>query len=218
MENHIVEIVEFLLLLFIAMLWYLAWRSLTATAIQKQVPAVAELKELRETIEHLIAILEERATSAETRLQEAEERLGALIEEANAIRLQALVPPPLQPAPAPEPAALVDEEADESRGPEVEPDSPGDAKPPAVEAAPQVALPVRPRNRDKKTIRRPAPPKVELPAPDPKPVETEPERKDPYARVYELIDSGITDRVEIARRTGFGLSEIELVLTMRPRI
>ena len=44
------------------------------------------------------------------------------------------------------------------------------------------------------------------PAPDPR-----------YAPVYALLDAGIFDPVEIARRTGLGRGEVELLLSLRGR-
>ncbi len=66
--STLVELLEFLLLVFIGIAWYVAKRDLTAAAAMKQSPALAELRELRETVEQLISVLEEKAEAAEKRL------------------------------------------------------------------------------------------------------------------------------------------------------
>ncbi|MDR3710903.1 MAG: hypothetical protein P4L33_21590 [Capsulimonadaceae bacterium] len=299
--DHIVEFVQGILLVLIALLWYLAKRDLTAVAIQKQAPALEELKDLRATIEQLIEVLEDRATSAEKQLDEAETRveeaqarlddarirLSALIEEANELKRASLIasPPPhlvIVEEPADDDAeldAVDDAEADEPSENSADrltvvttaldavaaaqialaasedetpsetvetvapaPEEPIAPKPKsraraerkaAAEPAAKIA-PVAPSAPVVKEERaaKPAPPanaaSTAAPAPAPAPAaKEEPPTKpapdetktpaDPYAKVYELVDQGVTDRTEIARRTGFGVSEIDLVLTMRPR-
>lgn len=44
-----------------------------------------------------------------------------------------------------------------------------------------------------------------------------PARDDRYARVHELEAAGVRDPVEIARRTGLGRGEVELILGLRGR-
>ena len=49
------------------------------------------------------------------------------------------------------------------------------------------------------------------------PVSAEPLPDPRYEPVYALLASGITDPVEIARRTGLGRGEVELILSLRDR-
>ena len=45
-----------------------------------------------------------------------------------------------------------------------------------------------------------------------------PSRPDPrYAPVYALLDDGLTDPQEIARQTGLGQGEVDLILSLRAR-
>jgi hypothetical protein len=64
----LVDFFQFALLVAIIAAWYFAKRDLTAAAALRQSPAVAEMKELRETVEQLIGVLEQRAAAAEKRL------------------------------------------------------------------------------------------------------------------------------------------------------
>jgi len=48
-------------------------------------------------------------------------------------------------------------------------------------------------------------------------VDNAPEMPDMYREVYALSDSGIEDTVEIARRTGLGQAEVEMVISLRSR-
>jgi hypothetical protein len=51
--------------------------------------------------------------------------------------------------------------------------------------------------------------------PEPEPVSINPD--DRYAPIYALIAAGITDSVEIARRTGLGRGEVELHMGLHAR-
>lgn len=70
-------VLQFLVLGFTVVVWWLARRDLTRHAIERHTPAVQEWEQLQETVEMLIADLERRATHAEQRVAEAERRLEA---------------------------------------------------------------------------------------------------------------------------------------------
>lgn len=138
--------------------WYVAKRDLTAAAAMRQSPAAQEIKELRETVEQLISVLEERAGEAEKRLQ-------ALIQRAEQIERVGSVRPAAEPF---------------------------DNEPAPVAASEDMSASAA------VTVGKPSPP-------------------DRYAPVYALVDEGIDNVAEIARRTGLGQAEVGLVLSLRPR-
>ncbi len=129
--------VQFLVLAFTAVVWWIARRDLNARAAETNLSRSAEWRTLRSTIEDLITLLEQRAEAAEQRLAAAERRVAALVEEARRL-----------PDPMPLPALAEDEK---------------------------------------------------------------------YAPVYALAASGMTDTTEIARRTGLGRGEVQLLLDLRAR-
>ncbi len=59
------------------------------------------------------------------------------------------------------------------------------------------------------------PPPAVQPTPDPHPADLLPDPR--YDPVYVLLASGVADPVEIARRTGLGRGEIDLILSLRGR-
>lgn len=71
----------------------------------------------------------------------------------------------------------------------------------------------------------PSPLAAPAPPPPAEPVETQPPAADNvpinpddrYAAIYALIASGVTDSVEIARRTGLGRGEVELHMGLHAR-
>ena len=95
------EFVQFLVLAFTALVWWLARRDLTANASRLRAASSAEVDRLRETVEALTAALEERVTTEE-------KRLSALIVEARSLQaplvprsvetVAASVPPQAAPA------------------------------------------------------------------------------------------------------------------------
>ncbi len=64
---------------------------------------------------------------------------------------------------------------------------------------------------------QPVPPLASQPAPDLPPVPAEPPPDPRYEPVYALLASGVADPVEIARRTGLGRGEVDLILSLRGR-
>jgi hypothetical protein len=70
-----------LVLIYIA--WQAAKRDLSAAAVREQSPSLSEMRELRETLEGLIAVLEEKASEIEGRLNRQFDRLE-VIEQARA--------------------------------------------------------------------------------------------------------------------------------------
>ena len=183
--NSIILLFELLLLVCIGVLYFIALRDLTARAIQKQSPAIADLKELRDAVEQLISSLEERASKIQ-------DSLSRVIEEAESrtIDRSAVDTLPMEPVDLPhteaENVALLNETPD--RGASVA------AALEAVRAAQSAnAIEVQFQN---------VPP---------------PGDSDRYGKVYLLYDDGITDPKEIARRSGIGLPEVMLVLSLRPR-
>ena len=125
-------LLQFVVLAFTALVWWLARRDLTAQAAQARSGQGAELERLRAGVEGLAADLERRAEAAETKLR-------ASINEARALT-------------ALETAAVLEPEAD-----------------------------------------------------------------DRYAPALALAAAGVADPVEIARRTGLGRGEVELLLNLRAR-
>ena len=59
------------------------------------------------------------------------------------------------------------------------------------------------------------PPSALQPAPDLPAVPAEPPPDPRYEPVYALLASGVVDPVEIARRTGLGRGEVDLILSLR---
>lgn len=54
--------------------------------------------------------------------------------------------------------------------------------------------------------------------PDPRDLPDPQHLPDPrYVQVYALLDSGVSDPVEVARQTGLGRGEVELILSLRGR-
>ncbi|MEO7719207.1 MAG: hypothetical protein ABIY70_23660 [Capsulimonas sp.] len=330
------EFVQFLVLAFTALVWWLAKRDLTARAARLRAASSAEVDQLKETVEALTAALEERVTKEE-------KRLSALIAEARALQsplvssvasvtapsevsrvaavpvssaaVEAPVTPIVAAAPKPpvavtpqaaapsaakEPASPVIAEepaapavktlkkaADEIVSPAAAPIGVGDAQdsaPPedllASDAAAKPEITAEPPTLHQQVmeaerraalvraqlaigvidpieiVRRtglprgevelliglrslriePAAP-VEAPAPtavpesaaapEPPVKEAEsvvadappaaPVENDRYAAIYSMIASGVTDSTEIARRTGMGRGEVELILGLRAR-
>jgi Flp pilus assembly CpaE family ATPase len=72
----------------LAMGWYAAKRDLTAASVRAQSPMADELREMRDAVEGLIAILEQKAAEIEDRLQAQFARLEE-IEKAGASRSDA---------------------------------------------------------------------------------------------------------------------------------
>ncbi len=65
-----------------------------------------------------------------------------------------------------------------------------------------------------------APPPAPLPvppAPGLSPLPADPPPDPQYAPVYALLALGVADPVEIARRTGLGRGEVDLILSLRGR-
>lgn len=135
-----VLLVQVLVLVFTAALWWIARRDLATRVPPPAPPPSAETSADTAELEQLCATLETLVTSLARRLDAVEST--ALSE--------AFVPPAAQPTP--------------------------DLLPPAS------------------------------PLPDPR-----------YAPVYALLASGVADPVEIARRTGLGRGEVDLILSLRDR-
>jgi len=74
-----VMLVQFLVLAFTAVVWWLARRDLSARAASLHAPAVADLENLQAVIEALTADLEFRAEAAEQRIRDAEQRLAMIV-------------------------------------------------------------------------------------------------------------------------------------------
>ncbi len=74
-----VSSVQFLVLAFTAVVWWLARRDLSARAASLHAPAMADLENLQAVIEALTADLEFRAEAAEQRIHDAEQRLAAIM-------------------------------------------------------------------------------------------------------------------------------------------
>lgn len=218
------------LIIFIGILYFIAWRELNARAIQRQSPLNDELKELCDAVERVMA-------SLELRVSDAEARLGTVIQEAESVSqsvkadvLDMKTPQTTRtvrfssgshggdtaiplPPPPPDAAAVSgmngssamrpagDSALAASIGERVQPASfAGDFSEPAAIALDQPVAPDPPVEAAAEQAQAES-----APAPD------------PYAQVYALFDEGIVDYKEIARRSGFGLAEVLLVLSLRPR-
>lgn len=142
-------LLQFVVLAFTALVWWLARRDLTLRAAQTRAGEAAELERLRAGVENLAADLERRAEASE-------DRLARRIAEARAVVL------PLCPNPAALAAPAARTEAGSAGG--------GDEG-----------------------------------------------LEDRYAPALALAAAGVTDPTEIARRTGLGRGEIELLLNLRAR-
>ncbi len=209
-------VLQFLVLAFTAVLWWLARRDLTAKAADARAPAAEDWARLRVTVEQLMVELERRAVVAEQRIYEAEQRLR-LVEQ----RLQASLATAESaqgvsavPAAAPPPAPAVEAAAPALGQWEGPPPLAadwgvlGNAPPaPAVSMGNQPALPDLPAMAA-------APPAPSAPAPPTLHLTPEEAR---YLPVYALADAGEADAAEISRQTGLPRGEIELVLSLRAR-
>ncbi|HEY3331291.1 MAG TPA: hypothetical protein VGK19_14780 [Capsulimonadaceae bacterium] len=88
--DYLVNVLEFLVLIFIAMAWYIAKRDLTAAAALKHTSTANEIRELRETVEQIIVVLEERASAAEARLEAIIGRASTVEKQLSAVLQQPL--------------------------------------------------------------------------------------------------------------------------------
>jgi len=94
METFLLSVCVSAVLIFIA--WYAAKRDLNATAARAQSPSLEEMRELRETVEGLIAVLEQKAAEIEDRLQDHFDRLAAF-EQDRPVAIPAVVPDHAEP-------------------------------------------------------------------------------------------------------------------------
>lgn len=231
-------VVQFLVLAFTAVLWWLARRDLTARAADARAPAAEDWARLRVTVEQLMVELERRAVVAEQRIYEAEQRLR-LVEQrlqaslAQAESTQGLAVAPattLPAAPAMEDVMPAPERTGEAALLAVAPKIGGNAAPaPSLSLAERPtapALPVAEKTTapslavaEKTTApdlpaAASAPPVSPVSAPPPLHLTPEEAR---YLPVYALADAGEADAAEISRQTGLPRGEIELVLSLRIR-
>lgn len=198
MENF-VFFCQIVLLFFIVYAFLSARRDLNAEAAKKRAASEAELKELRETVEQLITVLEQKAGAAERRLQTLVERASRTAPD------QAQEPSQASPAP---PLAF-------------EPSSPSMpatqlntlAIPPSVDFKSKLAASVAASTQAIKAAQASEKPEPNQGA---GPAESASSDSDPYAKVYALADSGVGDASEIAKRTGLGEAEVAMVLSLRP--
>ncbi len=169
--NFEVLLVQFLVLAFTGVVWWLARRDLAsrpAPPVPADPPAdPQELEQLCATLEALVTDLARRLEAIEQRPQQG---VGA--------RLIAPSPPPAPMSPA------LPEQGKEEGG--------------AMNHAPTLLAAIRPL--------APAPPE---PAANPGSAS--------HAALYALLDEGVTDPAEIARRTGLGRGEVDLILSLRAR-
>ncbi|MCW3059802.1 MAG: hypothetical protein JWQ02_1623 [Capsulimonas sp.] len=236
------EFVQFLVLAFTALVWWLAKRDLTARAARLRAASSAEVDQLKETVEALTAALEERVTKEE-------KRLSALIAEARALQsplasvpasvsaLQEVrpssAPTPFSPpavevlaapiaaaapkpsiavaAPSPvaaqepvAPAPLVDGKPKEAATEPV----PAAAEPNLVEEAPGNTLP-----EDLVASDVSAEPEIAAEPPTLHQQVMEAERRAALVRAQLAI--GVIDPIEIVRRTGLPRGEVELLIGLR---
>ncbi len=196
-----VWVLQFLVLVFTAAVWWLARRDLTARAAEARAPVEEDWTRLRITVEQLMVELERRAIVAEQRIYEAEQRLRVVEQRLHASLAQAEAAggdliPPLSVMPAP-PAQ---ERASAPAPVSVAAAEPVHPVPLAVEEKVEAALPAA----------APA-----LPAAPP-PLHLTPENAR-YLPVFALADAGQADAAEIARQTGLPRGEVDLLLSLRPR-
>ncbi|BDI34382.1 hypothetical protein CCAX7_64330 [Capsulimonas corticalis] len=228
-----IDIAQYLVLGFTAILWWLARRDLTARASRLRASSSAEVDRLRETVEALTTALEERVTNEE-------KRLSALIAEARSLQspltasdgavpaehpvAEVLAAPPIMEIPAAQPVAVTpvaDPAAQASAAPEiVEEPAPTPAPvaaaaviEPLVETVAVTDAPVEAASTDTKAASAPEP---ETPSEPPSPLHQqilESERRAALVRAQLAI--GLTDAIEIARRTGLPRGEVELLIGLR---
>ena len=170
-----VLLVQGLVLVFTAVVWWIARRDIAAR-IPPSVPGVpladtAELEQLCATLESLVVSLSERLEAVEARLPKPKVPNAAVAKPA--VELGPVIVP--DPVTAPEPAAELPVAAE-----------------PLYETPHILVVAAR----------------EVIPEPPP---ETR------YAPVYALLALGLSDPVEIARQTGLGRGEVDLILSLRDR-
>jgi hypothetical protein len=167
--NIEVLLVQFLVLVFTGVVWWLARRDLASRPAPPLLAApeadTRELEQLCATLETLVTDLAGRLEVLEQRLQEG---VGARF-----------IAPSSPPSPSEqvrnEPEQVRNEEGAMNRAP-TGPFCP--SSPPSTVVEPEIAS---------------------------------------HASLYALLDEGVTDPAEIARRTGLGRGEVDLILSLRAR-
>jgi hypothetical protein len=71
-------LLEFCIVCFIVIAWYVAKRDLNATAARQQAPDLREMHEILGTIEQLLPVLEQKLDEIETRLEQRFQLLDAM--------------------------------------------------------------------------------------------------------------------------------------------
>ena len=172
--NIEVLLVQFLVLAFTGVVWWLARRDLSSRPAPPAVP-VGDTREL----EQLCATLEALVTDLAGRLAAVERQVAI-----------SLIRSPVQGAAE---GSGQEEQSEEGRGnpaPTGNGVGAGFPRPPALSSS---------------TPARPTPePKSEL-------------ENASHTALYALLDEGVTDPAEIARRTGLGRGEVDLILSLRAR-
>ena len=201
-------LVQLLVLAFTGALWWIARRDLAA-----RVPPLVPPADAPDTaeLEQLCATLETLVTSLSRRLEAVERQLLAL-------------PPPAVPSsepPAPrfeavvprfEPPSIAREEAEDEGRPLTDR---------AIQQWSREAQPMQTLRFDQSAImprgnREPMQPSEPVKPPEPV-TPSEPAVEPRHEQVYALLAAGISDPVEIARQTGLGRGEVDLILTLRDR-
>ena len=204
--NIEVLLVQFLILALTGLLWWIARRDLAARSVSP--PAVptaetAELEQLCATLETLVTRLSRRLDSVERQLAQETGRPDALPEPEKPARIE---PARVEPARLEEGLARIAEglarmEDRMEEGLAQRQDAPAPALSSAI---PSTAVPASAASSS--AVPSLGNGQAAEPAPDPR-----------YLPVYALLNDGVTDPVEIARRTGLGRGEVELILSLRAR-
>jgi hypothetical protein len=202
--EYLVLFFEIALAFFIVFAWWTAKHDLNAEASKNRAASESELKELRETVEQLITVLEQKAGAAERRLQGLTERASRLVSdsprEPDASPVSAPIPIASEPSSSSMPATQLNTLAiPSSDGFESKLAASIAASTDAIKAA-QVSEQSTSGNETGMQF------------------EDVVSTVDPYAKVYALVDSGVSDASEIAKQTGLGQAEVAMVLSLRPGI
>jgi uncharacterized coiled-coil protein SlyX len=203
---------QILLLAFTVYAWHTAKKDLTATAAKGRAADESTMKELRETIEQLITVLEQKAGQSERRLQTLIDRAAKLAPD-NAAQPQPTTPPvegkstpkkakPI--APEPKSASMPGTQLNTMAFPSAEGDFHNKLAA-SIAASAEAIKAALPENEALESA-------TSQPA-----VALESNQSDPYSKVYTLYDSGVQDLSELARQTGLGYAEVSMVLSLRPR-
>ncbi len=177
-----------LLLCFIFVAWWAARRDLNAAAAMKHSATLTELSEVQETVERLISVLDAKAAEVENRLAASVTKMRGVIHEAET-----------QPHPDPEQVSDADGSASSS-----------------------IDDMLSAKYADRAQISREGTQRADvacagLPTSQVQLHNSGSIDGSRYAAVYALADEGIVDAIEIARRSGMGLAEVQMVLEFRHR-